>query len=163
LPAPAKPEIILDPPRAVAECAMRWLFTAPARAVALACLLAAVVAWLWWGTTRGPDLSYLPARSAVGKWIVYPAPPSLTMIPGARMPAEFRRTFECATAPTGVPLRLLAFRDADVFINGKKIGLAGEGSWKTVRRATVGKALHRGTNTIAVKVRNWNGRPAVSL
>ena len=142
---------------------MRWLFSAPARAIALACLVAAAAWWLWWGASRGPALSFLPDRPVMGEWIIDPAPPSLAMRPSAKMPAEFSRSFECATDPKRVRLYLLAFRDADVFINGKKIPLLGQASWKKVRRAMIGRALRKGTNTIVVKVRNPTGRPALAL
>nr|MCU0253862.1 hypothetical protein [Acidobacteriota bacterium] len=73
---------------------MRWHTTASARAIALALLVAGALYWLGWGATRGPALSFLPDRARMGEWIVYPAPPSLTMRPSAKMPAEFSRTFE---------------------------------------------------------------------
>jgi tetratricopeptide (TPR) repeat protein len=142
---------------------MRWLFSAPARAIALVLLAAAAIGWLGWGATRGPVLSFLPERPGLGEWIVYPAPPSLTMRPSAKMPVEFSRTFECATDLTRVPLRVMAFRDVDVYVNGRKIALPAQPSWKKVRQGTVGKAIRAGTNTIVVKVRNPLGRPAVAL
>ena len=110
-----------------------------------------------------PDVAFLAGRRPAA-WIVYPAPASTRAHPGAELDAMFRRSFDLGSAPAEAPLRLRAFRRAELTVNGRPVLPEGPpGGFRRERRADVAPHLRAGGNEIVVRVRNDSGPPALWL
>jgi Tfp pilus assembly protein PilF len=123
--------------------------------VALCCL-----GWFGW---RSPHSRFLPP-GAGAEWILYPVPPQVTIVPD-RYPqrAEFRRSFELAGTPETARLRLRAFGEVRLQINGQQVDLPGAERWQEERAAEVAGQLRAGSNEIQVGVANAIGPPLLWL
>jgi Flp pilus assembly protein TadD len=146
----------------------RWARTAPLaptrlRPVALPVLAACALVALAWHVSRSDSMAFLSARSPP-EWIVYPRPGDTWPHLIVELDAEFSRSFQLASVPPAVPLRLRAFRAASVRVNGVPLVLAEDGEgWKGERRADAAQLLRAGDNEIVVTVSNDLGPPALWL
>src|SRR6516165_10379447 len=85
-----------------------------------------MAAWCWWLCACSPDVAYL-GRHAPAEWIVYPKPPSGQVqgwTDGRSAPelkAVFRKALTLPRAPSSATLKVRAFRQASLWINGSPI------------------------------------------
>lgn len=125
--------------------------------------LAPVAVWVALGCVAArPDTPYL-AEAPGADWIIDARPAWFFSQPRARYETVFHRTFDLDEVPPRAPLRLRAFRNARVVINGQ-VALAmrdRENRWKEPREADVAERLRTGENDIAIVVANHDGPPAV--
>lgn len=133
----------------------RWAWLAVAAAV-VAALLAGWHAW------TGPAWPILTPRGPAS-WIVYPKPADSWPHLVAGLEGTFTRAFELSQVPAAAPLRLRAFRDAVLRVNGQPVALAPAASWKAERQADIAGALRPGPNELRVEVANAAGPPALWL
>jgi tetratricopeptide (TPR) repeat protein len=122
---------------------------------------AAALAALWYLTARDARIRFLPGTGQP-RWIVYPVPfdPHVRAI----MPrsAVFRRTMDIAVPSGPVMVRLRAFQDCGIEVNGARFDLAqGSLDWKFERVFDVGHLVRQGANQVVVRVTNPNGPPAL--
>src|SRR5271165_4103324 len=76
---------------------------------------------LGWFAWRSPRSRFLPPDGA-GQWIGYPVPPQMfTVENGVTRRAVFRRAFELAAVPPWARLRVRAFTDCSIALNGRPI------------------------------------------
>jgi tetratricopeptide (TPR) repeat protein len=98
------------------------------------------------------------------EWIDYPVPPrSILLADNPRQHTVFRRSFELSTRPDHANLRLRAFRECKLTINGNEIQLPSVKRWNQCRSANVADYLRSGSNEIAVWVTNDVGPPVLWL
>jgi tetratricopeptide (TPR) repeat protein len=119
-----------------------------------------VLVGLSWFALRGPSSRYLPPDDAA-EWVVYPASlQPFTFVLHYEQHAVFRRTFELAEAPAHATLRVRAFQNCSVQLNGQPIDLPAAEHWNRVREGDVTAQLRAGVNDLRVVVANDVG-PAV--
>ncbi len=133
------------------------------RRLTLALLLggaAVVLVGLVWFALRSPSSRFLPPHEAA-EWILYPAPPqSFTFVLHYEQQAIFRRTFELSEAPAHATLRVRAFQNCSVRLNGQPINLPAAEPWNRVRESEAAAQLRAGSNDLQAIVANDVG-PAV--
>jgi Flp pilus assembly protein TadD len=140
------------------------------RSVSQLALLLAVLAvlvslgWLGGGLTQRAGTIFLPHRSPA-EWILYPSPPSAYSHLCAPLETIFKSDLVLREAPTHATLRVAAFRQYSLAINGVALdtSLHAAHNWKQPEFYEVSKDLRRGTNQIAVRVFTSNGPPALWL
>jgi tetratricopeptide (TPR) repeat protein len=115
---------------------------------------------LGWFALRGPSSRFLPPDEAA-QWVVYPASPQpFTFVLHYEQHANFRRTFELAEAPAHATLRVRAFQNCSVQLNGQPIDLPAVEHWNRVRAGDAAAQLRAGVNDLRAVVTNDVG-PAV--
>lgn len=129
-----------------------------AGAVAFALACAALLA----ATCRSPDTPYLP-RAAGARWIAPRLPVHLVpvRVEPERLPtATFERRFELSGVGAGATLRLRAWSEVRVELNGAPLpGLEDEELRGREVRAPLAGLLRAGTNEIRVRVVHTRGPP----
>jgi tetratricopeptide (TPR) repeat protein len=133
------------------------------RRLGLAVLLggaAVVLIGLVWFALHGSSSRFLPPDDAA-EWVLYPASPrAFTFTLRYEQHAIFKRTFELAEVPAHAGLRVRAFRNCVVQVNGQSIDLPVAEHWNVVREADTASQLRAGSNDLRVVVTNDVG-PAV--
>jgi hypothetical protein len=112
-----------------------------------------------------PDIPFLISEDST-EWILYPSPPRLNTHRGnGVMYADFERTFDVSGFKSPTALRIRAFRNYRLWINGIEVvnSLDREASWKKRHTVDVSKFLVIGKNHIFVRVFNHKGPPALWL
>lgn len=136
------------------------------RRLALALLLggaALALGGLGWFALRGPSSRFLPP-DADAEWVVYPASPqAFTSLLRYEQHAIFRRTFELTEAPAHATLRVRAFRNCRVQLNGQPIDLPAVEHWNRVREGDAAGQLRAGFNDLRAVVTNDVGPAALWL
>jgi tetratricopeptide (TPR) repeat protein len=122
------------------------------------------VAWLWWGATRRESVNLLP-RQDPAEWVVYPSAALSVVHKNTSLATDFWRSFTLKTVPLQATLRIAAFREYSVSLNG--ISIAGPihrgRNWKQSDWFGLTNVLRAGENRIKVTVLNSNGPPALWL
>ena len=133
---------------------------------ALVVLGAVGVGWacFWWLTQKRSDIRYLP-RYDGGEWIVYPVPPQPYALKAIKRRAVFSRSFVLSEDPGPALLRVRAFTDCQLHVNGATVELSQDTDteWKKSRERQIGPYLHPGKNDISVTVTNADGPPSLWL
>ena len=133
---------------------------------ALVVLGAIGVGWacFWWLTQKRSDIRYLP-RYDGKEWIVYPVPPQPHALKSIKRRAVFSRSFVLSEDPGPALLRVRAFTDCQLRVNGATVELPQDTDteWKKSRERQIGPYLHHGKNDISVTVTNADGPPSVWL
>lgn len=117
---------------------------------------------LWWLCDGDSKIPFLPS-SGRAEWIVCPMAPDAVEHDAAKVFAQFRRTVRLEETHAGARLRVRAFREGLVSINGRVVNEIelGEHDWKRIRKSDVSKYLKPGENEILVTVTNSLGPPAL--
>jgi tetratricopeptide (TPR) repeat protein len=141
---------------------MRALDRRAVAVVAVGLLLS--IGGLWWFCARNSQIPFLPS-SAGAQWIVCPMSPDAVEHDAAKLFATFRRSVKIGSVPGSATLRVAAFTQGVVIINGQVVDAIRleERDWKKIRIAEVSKYLRAGENEILVTVTNSLGPPAVWL
>jgi tetratricopeptide (TPR) repeat protein len=126
---------------------------------AFAALTLSVPAWIAW---NDPAINFL-SRDGRADWIVFPAAVDAHAHWFASLDATFRREFTLTHQPRSAHLSIRAMRRAEVKINGIRVQLPPNRSWKKIVSVGVAEQLHAGANVIEARVFNHNGPPALWL
>ena len=142
------------------------LALATQRRVTLALLIgvpAFALAGLAWFAWHGSQSRFLPPDAAAD-WIHYPVPPQVSSLAVRyEQHSIFRRTFELTELPASAWLRVRAFQDCSVTLNGQPVDLPPVDHWNQVRAAALSEQLRVGTNELRVVVVNDVGPPVLWL
>jgi len=122
-----------------------------------------------WRCAVDPSIPFLTAQPPA-EWIVYPGPPKLEPSelfeakPAGRL-VRFRNTFALTAPLCSGGIRLRAFREYVLWVNGTRIAASGsaETNWKRVKEYDVRWTLRPGENEVVVEVANATGPPALWL
>lgn len=124
---------------------------------------ALVLTGLAWRLAADPAIAFLWPHSP-SAWIVAPARAELRAKRPQLATVVFARDFDLAELPGSARLRVRGFRALSVDVNGAHVlDTASGDDWKRPSEADVAPYLHRGTNTISVRVDNATGPPALWL
>jgi hypothetical protein len=146
-------------------CPDRSLTRAQLAAFAAVVLVAA--AWLVDAAVRNPDVPFV--RQAGGPdWIMAntPVDSNAIRVDLDHVPhVTFTRRFELDEVPDSAHIRARALREAEYFLNGKRLTLHGQaaGSWKRPSVLSAAEGLQRGENELRVRVRNPRGPALLQL
>src|SRR5690349_11886425 len=83
--------------------------------------------WLYWLCDHNASVCFFPQNSPAG-WIIYLTPPTVDTVKRVPLETEFRRTFELADPVTNAVLRVAAFQDFSVSLNGVTLEHGGKHS-----------------------------------
>ena len=97
------------------------------------------------------------------EWIVYPVPPRAPTLGVLEQHSSFRRSFELSSQPVSSRLRVRAFKDCTVKINGQPVELPSVEHWNEARSADVAALLHPRKNEIFTVAVCDTGTPALWL
>jgi tetratricopeptide (TPR) repeat protein len=118
---------------------------------------------LGWFAWRSPYSRFLTSDGAA-QWIHYPVPPQTNIVAVKyEQHAHFRRNFELARASERARMRVRAFGDCKVIVNGRPLALPRPAYCNEVRTCDVSEQLHAGTNEIRAVVANTMGPPILWL
>jgi len=124
----------------------------------------AIVILVWWRCGRDPDIRFLTAEPPA-EWIIHPTPFVLQTRQIQERRVRFRTAFDLPSMPKSGQVRLRAFRQYALWINGTPIGSGPDpgGSWKRSRDYEVVAYLQPGKNRIEVEVTHVTAPPALWL
>jgi hypothetical protein len=109
------------------------------------------------------DYAFLwPAPGA--DWIVCDRPLSLHVRQPGETFARFRTSFESGRMDGPVPLKVYAFRESEILLDGRVLlapGQAGD-SWRSPRQIDLAPVLAPGRHELMIVVRNVNAPPALA-
>ncbi len=98
------------------------------------------------GASKGPALS-----EAQSKWIA----DWIWLKDDSGVPrVDFKKTIDLAAEPTSAFVQLTADNAYELFVNGKSIG--GDVDWRSVELHDIAAILHKGKNTLEVRVTNFD-------
>jgi hypothetical protein len=91
-------------------------------------------------------------------------PASTDAYPNVPLDTVFHRSFSLESVPTSAILRIRAFRECTIQLNGKPVPVETDsGSWKRESSLEVAQFLQSGQNELIVKVTNSSAPPALWL
>jgi 4-amino-4-deoxy-L-arabinose transferase-like glycosyltransferase len=132
------------------------------RAILIAFVAGAVVAFFGWLCLDDPHIAFLPGDKRAD-WILYPFVSQTGMYPMGPVEVLFRREFSLDERPGTAPLAVRANQRVKLLINGRPANINQGSNWKDFSRADVAGYLRAGTNTIEARVANDDGPPALWL
>jgi tetratricopeptide (TPR) repeat protein len=132
--------------------------------LAFAMLAGAAGAWVAGrAVLRDPDVAILLPRPGA-EWIRYPHGARAGTRPAVELATLFSGSIELSGAPREASLEWVAFRSAEVRINGREVVLPDDReSWKRKVSVEVADYLRAGANRVEVAVVNDRGPPALWL
>lgn len=130
--------------------------------LAAALLLSGLAAFFGHAALCRPDVAFLASR-APADWILYPSVTNLCAISVVPLDTLFHRSFPLSRAPSYARLRVCAFGQFKIEINGQPLSLAGPRNWKVEAVCDVSHLLKAGANEVVTAVVNDRGHPALWL
>jgi Tfp pilus assembly protein PilF len=132
-----------------------------ARAILFGVPLASLVLLSGYAWLNASSRFLLPVPPA--EWILYPVPPRTYTLGVLEQHSSFRRHFELPSEPVSARLRVRAFKDCTVKVNGLAVELPSVEHWNEARSADVAALLHPGKNEIFAVAVCDTGTPALWL
>lgn len=133
-------------------------------ALALLGLFLLLLAITLWQCLSNPSIAFLSAEKPA-EWIVYPTDPTLAIRASREQRVRFRTRFDVGSVPASASIRLRAFQDYTLWLNGERVcgTPATKGSWKRTVAHEGAAFLRAGQNILEAEVRQVVGPPAFWL
>ena len=123
--------------------------------------LLGLAGWFGWASRYNPDYSFLPGNAAA-PWRIYPAPPDTEMHNAVPLTAIYRGEFAATEANASLLLKLRAFRNASIELNGLFVtNWTRANNWKQEVAIDLAGRWRLGTNVLSITVTNDSGPPAL--